>query len=64
MRDIIFKNTMTKQKLTPEQTEIIRKETQEDPFDGRKTVGCLLIGIVLLIAVIYFFKMLINFLLS
>ena len=55
---------MKKQKLTPEQTEIIRKETQEDPFDGRKAVGCLLVGIVLLIAVIYFFKMFINFLLS
>jgi len=40
---------MKKQKLTEQQKEIIRNESQ-DPLDGQKAVGCLLIGIVLLIA--------------
>lgn len=52
---------MTKQKLTPEQTEIIRKETQEDPLDGGKAIGCLFIGIILLIGIFVLFDKLINF---
>ena len=52
---------MTKQKLTPEQTEIIRKETQEDPIDGTKAVGCLFIGIILLIVIFVLFDKFINF---
>jgi hypothetical protein len=39
---------MKKSKLTPEEKEIIRHETQDDPLDGMKAVGCLGIGIILL----------------
>lgn len=31
-----------------------------DPFDGGKAVGCLLVGVVLLLAVIYLFGYFIN----
>ena len=52
---------MKKQKLTPEQTEIIRKETQEDPLDVGKAIGCLFIGIILLIVIFVLFDKFINF---
>ena len=38
---------MKKSKLTPQQRELVRHET-EDPIDGYKAVGCLFSGIVIL----------------
>ncbi len=53
---------MTKQKFTMEESELIRKETQEDPLDGTKAAGCLFIGIILIIAFIALFKWIIHLL--
>jgi hypothetical protein len=41
---------MKKQKLTPQQKEIIRQE-DPNPLDGSKAVGCLLVGIALLVLI-------------
>jgi hypothetical protein len=51
---------MKKQKSTPEDEETIRKETQEDPLEGTKAFGCLLLGIILIGSAIFICNIIIT----